>query len=187
MHTRGQSLALSFDLVFLSLGDRIVPKTQFFRCRMRSQFPKNAAIHPIRSQALLSRNRNPQYTVLKLFALKSAQDTIAKNHTTDAFLPWSYFCEAFLLLGQCFCCACVAYNPPPAAREPPLHKGACFKPILYASIVDTLNVVSSRTSSRTRTVSIAVKMVTLFSVAAIRISAPSLICPCEPMSRVLRT
>ena len=43
----------------------------------------------------------------------------------------------------------------------------------YASMVDTRSVVSSRTSKSTRTVSSAVKMVTLFSVAVIRISAPS--------------
>ena len=54
-----------------------------------------------------------------------------------------------------------------------------------ASIVEMVRVVSSRTSSRTRTVSSAVNMVTLYSVAILRISKPS--AALAPGSRVLIT
>lgn len=53
-------------------------------------------------------------------------------------------------------------------REPP-----------YASIVEIPRVVSSRTSKSTRTVSSAVKTVTLFSTAHWRISCPSLLLAAE--------
>ena len=53
------------------------------------------------------------------------------------------------------------------------------------SMVEIVRVVSSRTSSNTRTVSREVKMVALFSVAHRRISWPSA-APAEPMCRVFR-
>ena len=59
------------------------------------------------------------------------------------------------------------------------------KSLFHASIVDTVMVVSSSTSSRTRTVSSEVKMVTLFSVAQRRMITPS--SRCRPLwtARVL--
>ena len=57
----------------------------------------------------------------------------------------------------------------------------------HISTVEMLIVISSSTSSRALTVSRAVKIVTLFSVATRRIWAPSLSERIEPMSLVLMT
>ena len=57
----------------------------------------------------------------------------------------------------------------------------------HASMVEMQRVVSSSTSSSTRTVSSAVNMVMLFSVAQRRIFAPSLSSLASPSSRVLMT
>ena len=55
----------------------------------------------------------------------------------------------------------------------------------YASMVEIVSVVSSSTSSSTRTVSRLVKIVALFSVAQRRICRPSLSLSASPISRVL--
>ena len=57
----------------------------------------------------------------------------------------------------------------------------------YISIVEIEIVISSNTSSRTLTVSSAVKIVTLFSTAQRRISKPSVWLDWLEMSRVLIT
>ena len=71
------------------------------------------------------------------------------------------------------------WNCVATARGAVLHR--------YESIVEMVSVVSSSTSSSTRTVSREVKIVTLFSVESWRIFTPSLASDVEPMSLVLMT
>ena len=75
----------------------------------------------------------------------------------------------------------------------PFEKGLCenFRFVrgmfFQESIVEMVSVVSSSTSSSTRTVSREVKIVTLFSVESRRIFKPSFASDVEPRSLVLMT
>ena len=83
-------------LVFLLPIDRIGLKNLSWRNHIQALFSQNAVTRQALPQFLPPHSKSQLCTSPELSAVKTAQDSHAKNHTTSAALPLSCFCAIVL-------------------------------------------------------------------------------------------